>query len=93
MIYNQISSPKNKSHPEIPSATSEMNKVLTAAVINTQFRSMLLKNPWRAIHKGFAGERFKLESEEQRKLASIRANNLARKKEIAKERPVILRSR
>jgi hypothetical protein len=57
--------------------SSEMNKVLTAAVINTQFRSQLLKNPGRAINRGFAGERFQLESEEQQKLASIRANNLA----------------
>jgi len=56
---------------------SEMNKVLTAAVINTQFRSQLLKNPGKAIHIGFAGERFQLESEEQHKLASIKATNLA----------------
>ncbi len=77
MIYNQISSQTKLSYREIPSVSSEMNKVLTAAVINTQFRSQLLNNPGRAINKGFAGERFHLESTEQHKLASIKANNLA----------------
>ncbi len=77
MIYNQVSSPIQLNRREIPSVSSEMNKVLTAAVINTQFRSQLLKNPGRAINKGFAGERFHLESEEQHKLAAIKAHNLA----------------
>jgi hypothetical protein len=54
-----------------------MNRVLTAAVINTQFRSQLLKNPGRAINKGFGGECFHLETEEEHKLASIKAHNLA----------------
>jgi len=77
MIYNQISNLNKLNHREIPTVSSEINKVLTAAVINTQFRSQLLKNPGRTIHKGFAGECFHLESEEQHKLASIKARNLA----------------
>jgi hypothetical protein len=77
MIYNHILSQSNKSYLEVQPVASELNKVLTAAVINSQFRRLLLKNPVMAIHKGFGGENFCIGSEEQRKLASIKANDLA----------------
>jgi hypothetical protein len=77
MIYNQLPSQNNNVYSEIKSPRSDINRVLTAAVINTQFRSLLLKNPGKAISRGYAGEQFKLGSEEQHKLASIKATNLA----------------
>ncbi len=55
----------------------EISRILTAAVINTRFRQMLLTNPASAIAMGFGGEAFHLGNEEKRCLASIRATSLA----------------
>ena len=55
----------------------EYSRILTAAVISSQFRQMLLSNPGKAISAGFAGEAFYLENEEKNRLAAIRATTLA----------------
>lgn len=55
----------------------EYSRILTAAVISAQFRTMLLTNPAKAIAAGFGGESFHLESEESKRVASIRATTLA----------------
>lgn len=58
-------------------AVKEYSRILTAAVISAQFRTMLLTNPGKAIAAGFGGEAFHLESEESKRVASIRAATLA----------------
>lgn len=58
-------------------AVIEYSRILTAAVISSQFRQMLLSNPAKAIAAGFAGESFCLDNEDQNRVASIRANTLA----------------
>ncbi|HZW02365.1 MAG TPA: hypothetical protein VFF68_00440 [Anaerolineaceae bacterium] len=50
---------------------------MTAAVVNSHFREMLLTNPEKAISNGYAGEIFHLGSEEKKHLSSIRATSLA----------------
>jgi hypothetical protein len=55
----------------------EFSRILTAAVINSQFRQMLLANPGKAIENGYAGERFFLAGEDKQRLGSIRATSLA----------------
>lgn len=55
----------------------EYSRILSAAVVNARFRQALLKNPGQAISGGYRGEKFNLGNEEQKKLAAIRANNLA----------------
>ena len=55
----------------------EFSRILTAAVINAQFRQMLLANPGKAIEAGYAGESFHLAREEKSRLVSIRATTLA----------------
>lgn len=55
----------------------EYSRILSAAVVNARFRQALLKNPGQAISGGYRGEKFNLGNEEQKKLASIRASNLA----------------
>jgi hypothetical protein len=77
MIYSQISNNTILGKHDIQPPKSEVSRLLTAAVINTQFRSMLLNNPSKAISKGYGGERFQLCKEEQTKLASIKAASLA----------------
>jgi hypothetical protein len=55
----------------------ECSRILSAAVINAQFRQMLLANPGKAIENGYAGESFHLGREEKNSLVSIRATSLA----------------
>jgi len=55
----------------------ELSRILSAAVVNGHFRSMLLNNPVSAIASGYSGESFSLDSNEQKKLGAIRAKSLA----------------
>jgi len=55
----------------------EYSRILTAAVINMQFRQLLLTNPGKAIEAGYGGEVFALAREEKRRVAEIRATSLA----------------
>jgi hypothetical protein len=59
-----------------PSNQREYSRILTAAVISSQFRQKLLANPEKAITAGYAGEVFHLEGEEKMRLKSIRARSL-----------------
>lgn len=58
-------------------AQQEYSRILTAAVINIQFRQLLLSNPAKAIENGYAGEAFSLAREEKRRVEAIRATSLA----------------
>ena len=55
----------------------ELSRILSAAVVNSHFRSMLLSDPISAIASGYSGESFSLGAKEQQRLRAIRANNLA----------------
>lgn len=57
--------------------SQEYGRILTAAVISSQFRQLLLTNPGKAISAGFGGEAFHLDVEDRNRLASIRATSLA----------------
>ncbi len=63
--------------PIKPDAGKEFSRILTAAVISSHFRQMLLNNPAKALAAGFGGEAFHLENEERNRVASIRAATLA----------------
>jgi hypothetical protein len=54
-----------------------LSQVFAAAVVDQQFRDMLLKNPSSAIQKGYLGEAFSLSKEEQDLITSIRAKSLS----------------
>jgi len=58
-------------------AQQEYSRILTAAVINIQFRQLLLTNPGKAIESGYGGEIFSLAREEKRRVSEIRATTLA----------------
>lgn len=58
-------------------AHQEYSRILTAAVINMQFRNLLLTNPGKAIETGYGGEVFYLAREEKKRVAAIRATSLA----------------
>ena len=60
-----------------PLKNQELSRILSAAVVNSHFRSMLLNDPISAIANGYSGECFSLGEKEQERLQAIRANNLA----------------
>jgi hypothetical protein len=55
----------------------ELNRLLSAAIVSTGFRNMLMTNPESAIIKGYQGEKFNLSSDEYRWLVSVQATDLA----------------
>lgn len=57
--------------------TREYGRILSAAVVSTQFRQLLLSNPGMAVSVGFAGEKFLLNNEDRNRLTAIRATSLA----------------
>ncbi len=61
---------------EIP-REREYSRILSAAVVNVNFRNLLLADPEKAISSGFAGEDFHLAKDEAKRLALIHAGSLA----------------
>lgn len=54
----------------------ELNKLLSAAIINPTFCQALLKDPTAAIENGYLGHRFGLTAEEVTLVSGIRAKEL-----------------
>lgn len=65
--------------PHIPRRSTkddDLSRLLSAAVINQEFRKLLLSNPDDALTLGYKGERFCLEKEERDLILSLRAKTL-----------------
>jgi hypothetical protein len=63
----------------LPSSTGsrlELNRLLATAVVNYQFRSLLLNNPEAALKDGYQGTSFSLADEERALILSIHADSL-----------------
>ncbi len=60
----------------VPSDHTELSRLLAAAVVNTQFKTLLLDDPEFALENGYLGESFQLTEEERALLVSIRAGTL-----------------
>lgn len=54
----------------------EYSRILSAAVINRDFRDMLLNDPDKAISSGFNGETFMLSIEERKEIKSLKGLSL-----------------
>ncbi len=70
MIKHQVT--VQKTRPE----RTEVNRLLAAALISSQFCSLLLKDPARALQQGFAGEQFMLSNDEHDFILSLHASSL-----------------
>ena len=57
--------------------STEINRVLAAAVVSRQFCALLLRDPARAIAQGFAGERFSLSTDEYNLVLAARGSTLS----------------
>lgn len=53
-----------------------VGRLLSAAVVNRQFRDLLLSNPQAALRNGYQGESFSLSHDERNLVVSIRADTL-----------------
>ena len=56
--------------------SSGISRLLAAAVINRDFRDLLLSDPERALDQGYQGESFNLDYREKRLVLSVRAGSL-----------------
>jgi hypothetical protein len=64
-------------HQDLREMHPEYSRILSAAVINQQFRDLLLNDPDRAVSRGFNGESFDLSSKEKDELSSLKGLSLA----------------
>lgn len=60
-----------------PEKNQGISRILSAAVINNRFRSLLLSDPVSAVSKGYGGECFFLKEEEKKRLSVFHACDLA----------------
>ena len=63
--------------PRRKETSTEYSRILSAAVINRNFRAMLLSDPVKAVTNGYSGEKFQLDHEDKDRLATIHATSLA----------------
>jgi hypothetical protein len=54
----------------------ELNRLLSAAIVSSNFRNLLINNPESALAKGYQGEKFNLSNEDYHWLVSIEATDL-----------------
>jgi hypothetical protein len=74
-LISQMTSPKNQIQ-EHPASSGSINRLLCAAVVNQNFRDLLLKDPQQALAQGYGGETFPLNAEELDLVFSIQADTL-----------------
>jgi hypothetical protein len=62
---------------QAPDDHLELNRLIAAAVVNSNFCQLLIDDPALALQNGYQGETFLLSDEERALILSIRANSLA----------------
>lgn len=62
--------------PAAVQTSPEINRLLTAAVVNRRFCRLLLTNPLAALTGGYRGEAFRLNPLEVKRISAIRATSL-----------------
>ena len=74
---SQVANPAQSATDDLQGAYStDLNRVLTAAVVNRRFCNLLLTDPQTALHSGYNGESFQLSDSERHAVLAIRASNL-----------------
>jgi hypothetical protein len=79
-MLTRIAAPTNHSkqtHRKDPPPSSAISRLLAAAVINENFRDLLLSDPFQALAQGFQGELFHLDSKDTSLILSIQTDNLS----------------
>jgi len=73
--YRKRTSPSELFTQTLPQS-KEINRLLTAAVVNRKFCTLLLTDPIQAITNGYHGEKFALTADEVQQIRSIKAFTL-----------------
>jgi hypothetical protein len=73
---------------ESPRNLAGLSRLFEAAVVNRQFRQLLLSQPEAALQQGYLGDSFDLTLEEQTLIVSIQANSLP---DLAQQVTAVLR--
>ncbi len=73
--FGVSSAPAPAGRNEIGQST-EINRLLTAAVVSRRFCQLLLANPVAALTAGYRGEAFRLSADEMHRVMAIRASSL-----------------
>jgi hypothetical protein len=63
--------------PHKPPLNLELSRILTAAVVNSRFRSLLLNDPISAVEIGYSDESFSIGADEKEKLGAIHVSSLS----------------
>lgn len=58
-------------------SNKEINKLLSAAIVNARFRQLLLTDPRAAIKAGYNGESFDLDEKTRTRILAITASSLS----------------
>jgi len=77
MVLNDISTNPVQVAAGQGTCSSEISKIISAAVINTDFRESLLADPARAINDGYHGQMFYLTNEEKAWINSIKVSAIS----------------
>ncbi len=62
--------------PAMTQNNAEINRLLTAAVVNRRFCRLLLNNPLAALTSGYRGQAFNLNPGDMKRISAIRATSL-----------------
>ncbi|MEP0807640.1 MAG: hypothetical protein HRF47_19360 [Chloroflexota bacterium] len=63
-------------HQQRTMDSSGLHRVFTAAIVNSQFREKLLREPEMALAGGYLGQTFVLTDQERTIISNVRASNL-----------------
>ena len=72
MLRYKSQTPNKANHSD----NSEINRIISAAVVNKRFRNTLLSNPSTAISQGYCGESFRLSIEQKQHISTIKEHSL-----------------
>ncbi len=75
--YTSPITPYRQTRTQDPHRSSDISRLLAAAVVNQGFRDLLLTHPDQALAEGFHGEKFPLDFNEENLVLSIRADSLS----------------
>lgn len=77
MNYEVVAPPLSlEGEPTTAQQNAEVNRLLTAAVVNRRFCRLLLSNPLAALASGYRGEAFNLKPGEVKQIGAIQATTL-----------------
>ncbi len=76
MLTLDVYSGSPRGFSKAPVARTALHRLFAAAIVSNQFRTVLLREPERALANGYLGQTFPLSDQEKKIIQTIRAENL-----------------